>query len=365
MVKHSAIFMAIAIASLVGIQGCSSTGNTPTPNSSPDTVESPANPSETPVESQQPQNAEIPPQNRVKVFFPNPEKGEDRLDYVEPVWRRTDSMGVGAFAIAQLIKGPTSQEQNLGLESALTLNGPSNCGGEDFQLAIQDKVAKLQLCREVVSAGIGDDARAKSALTATLTQFPSVEKAVIINSQGDCFGDMSGENRCLSQLKDPNNTKTPKQLNNNTRLALTRFGPIEIGMTIPKASEVAGIPFQQQPSGGEEYGCLYYNLEPKLDGVAVMVTENRIARIDITSSTIKTLSGAGVGSTEAEIRRLYPGQIESEGHTYDPNGKYLIFVPEDAKHRNYRVIFETDGSGTVQRFRSGQLPEVGYIEGCV
>ncbi|MFP4007623.1 MAG: hypothetical protein ACLFV6_06385, partial [Spirulinaceae cyanobacterium] len=150
-----------------------------------------------------------------------------------------------------------------------------------------------------------------------------------------------------------------------TALALTQFGPIEVGMTIPEATQAAGVPFTQQSSGGEEYGCLYYNLEPQVEGVAVMVVENRIARIDITSDHIKTLSGAGIGTTEAEIRRLYSGQIKSEGHTYDPDGKYLIFTPEDAKHRNYRVIFETDGSGTVQRFRSGQLPEVGYIEGCV
>jgi hypothetical protein len=359
MLKRSSVVISLAIASLLSVQACSSTPNdinpptpTPTIEPTPDTVEP------SPI-SQAPQSPTPQPQNRVKVFFPNPEQGNGDLSYVEPVWRRTDRTGVGAFAIAQLIQGPTSQEQALGLEKAITLNGNSNCG-EDFQLAINEKVAKLQFCREVVSAGIGDDARAKSSLEATLKQFTTVETVVILDSRGNCFGDMSGENLCLNQLRD----KTRKQIKENPQLALTSLGPIHVGMTVEEAARASGVKLVNQSSGGEEFGCLYYQFDPQPKDVFVMVTDGRIARIDVTSKTIKTLSGAGVGSTESEIRRLYPGQIESEVHPYDPQGKYLIFVPQDASQRNYRVIFETDASGTVQRFRSGKLPEVGYIEGC-
>ncbi|MEC4849524.1 MAG: hypothetical protein SAJ12_00810, partial [Jaaginema sp. PMC 1079.18] len=299
-----------------------------------------------------------PPQNRVKVFFPNPQKAQSDLGYVEPVWRRTDSMGVGSFAIAQLIAGPTPQEKQLGLNSALTLQGSSNCGGENFQLTIQNQIAKLQLCRNVVTAGIGDDVRAQSALTATLKQFPTVDTVIILDARGNCFGDLSGENTCLTQLPKTN-TQT---LNNQTRLALTHFGPIKIGMTVSQAFQAVGMPVPQ-PNPGEE-SCTYYNFQPQLEGVAMMVTEDRVARIDVNANEIETLSGAKIGSTEAEIQRLYPGQIKTELHPYDPQGKYLIFVPKDAQHRNYRAIFETDSSGTVQRFRSGKLPEVEFIEGC-
>lgn len=353
MVKYSATVAAIAIASLVGIQGCNST---PTPNPSPTPIVSPDDDSES-KEEKKAENNETPPQNRVKVFFSNPEKGQGDLGYVEPVWRRTDSVAVGAFALSELIKGPTSQEQDSGLESALSLTGNSTCGGDDFQLAIEDKIAKLQLCREVKSAGIGDDARAENAIKETLNQFSTVSNVVILNPKGDCFGDMSGENRCFGQL--------PNQVDNETPLALTQFGPIEIGMTVPEATQAAGIPFTQQASGGEEYGCLYYNLEPQVEGVAFMVVDDRIVRIDVTGGDIETLSGAGIGTTEAEIRQMYPDRLESEEHPYDPEGKYLIYVPKSAKNSNYRVIFETDGSGTVQRFRSGQLPDVLAIEGCV
>ncbi|WP_277878043.1 hypothetical protein [Leptolyngbya sp. FACHB-261] len=36
-----------------------------------------------------------------------------------------------------------------------------------------------------------------SAIEATLRQFPTVNRVVILNPNGDCLGDESGENRCL------------------------------------------------------------------------------------------------------------------------------------------------------------------------
>lgn len=55
----------------------------------------------------------------------------------------------------------------------------------------------LKFCRSVVSAGIGDDARIKSSLTATLKQFSSIRSVILLDRNGNCLGDMSGENRCL------------------------------------------------------------------------------------------------------------------------------------------------------------------------
>src|ERR687886_480873 len=61
------------------------------------------------------------------------------------------------------------------------------------------------------------------------------------------------------------------------------------------------------------------------------------------------------------------GQIKATPHPYvsrpPENGKYLTFVPKDAADKNYRIIFETS-KNRVDRFRSGKLPEVEYIEGC-
>ncbi len=135
-------------------------------------------------------------QYRVKVFFPKSPQSNSNLSYVEPVERTTSSLGVARFAIEQLIAGPQAAEKQKGFANAIKLAGNSNCGA-DFSLSVTNGVARLKFCRDVVSAGIGDDARAKSSLEATLKQFATVKRVILLNKSGNCLGDMSGENICL------------------------------------------------------------------------------------------------------------------------------------------------------------------------
>lgn len=159
------------------------------------------------------------------------------------------------------------------------------------------------------------------------------------------------------------------RLTERSRLSLTSLGSVRLGMTVEGGSRAAGTPLVQTSSGGEEWGCLYYKPQGGPDGVSFMVIDGKIVRIEILSNrNITTLSGAKIGDTEEKILSLYPGQIEVTPHPYvggpPRNGHYLTFVPRDARDRNYRLIFETSNN-RVTRFRSGQLPEVEYIEGCL
>ena len=135
-------------------------------------------------------------QNRVKVFFPNASRNNTDLGHVEPVWRTTQRRDLANFAIEQLIAGPTSNEIRIGFVKPIQFRGSSNCGS-NFNLAISAGVARLKFCRTVPSAGIGDDARVKSSVDATLKQFSTVRSVILLTKEGDCFGDMSGENICL------------------------------------------------------------------------------------------------------------------------------------------------------------------------
>ncbi|TVQ54329.1 MAG: hypothetical protein EA366_11995, partial [Spirulina sp. DLM2.Bin59] len=157
-------------------------------------------------------------------------------------------------------------------------------------------------------------------------------------------------------------TTTP--LSSRSQLTLKALGPVEVGMTIAEAEAVTGQTFRERPSGGEAYGCRYYEVEG-LEKVAFMVTDDVITRAEIWREDITTRSGAKIGDSAAKIRNLYPGQIESEPHEYFPGGEYLIFTPQEPENQNYRVLFETNEAGEVTTIRSGQLPEVGFIEGCV
>ena len=154
------------------------------------------------------ENEQIEPVNELKevrVFLPKLSETNFDLDYVEPVIRTTPRRDVEEFAIEQVIAGPNETEKEEGFTEAMNINyfvGESNCGGENFTLAISQGVAILQFCRAVATAGIGDDVRISSSLEATLKEFDRVNSVVILNRNGDCFKDLSGENLCLKNVPE-------------------------------------------------------------------------------------------------------------------------------------------------------------------
>ena len=136
----------------------------------------------------------------VRVFFSRRPESDDDFTAVFPVGRTAPDAGVATAALRALIAGPTPAEAAQGYFSELgaMLVGPSSCGGPDFTIRIEDGLATVRFCRAVSSAGIGQDARARSALDATLRQFSTVQRVRLLTQDGDCLFDMSGENRCLA-----------------------------------------------------------------------------------------------------------------------------------------------------------------------
>lgn len=94
-----------------------------------------------------------------------------------------------------------------------------------------------------------------------------------------------------------------------------------------------------------------------------MVENGRVERVDVDSIGARTDRGAGVGMSEADIRRLYPESLVVQPHKYDETGHYLIPVPREPADSSLRVVFETDGQ-RVLRYRAGLRPAVEYVEGC-
>ena len=138
------------------------------------------------------------------------------------------------------------------------------------------------------------------------------------------------------------------------------IGPIAAGMTLDEANAATGnaliIPATLQE-------CDFVRMKNGPEGLMFMVEQRKISRVDVQSGTIATTTGAKIGDSEDRIRSLYPGQVTVQPHKYDEGGRYLIVTPGTAADKDYRIIFETNGK-TVQRFRSGKLPAVQYVEGC-
>jgi len=169
----------------------------------------------------------------------------------------------------------------------------------------------------------------------------------------------------------PFSPPTPK-LTERSKLVINGIQPIQIGMTVIEATKAVGLPARTEGDLASQ-GCFYYKFQGGVPGLSMMVVGDpsgngeaaRIVRVDIDkSSKITTRSGAGIGSTEDQIKALYPGQIEVTPHPYVTGGHYLTFVPKSTADSKYRIIFETDQKGKVTEFRAGQIPEVTAIEGC-
>lgn len=83
----------------------------------------------------------------------------------------------------------------------------------------------------------------------------------------------------------------------------TGIGPAQIGMTETQVRKVLAGPFQVNDQAGDDSFECYY-LEPRAVGISFMFLDKALARVDVYETPWRTVSGAGVGTTEAQIHRL-------------------------------------------------------------
>ena len=150
----------------------------------------------------------------------------------------------------------------------------------------------------------------------------------------------------------------------DAEVRLTGVGPLRIGMTLEEATDALGVPVI--PIGSNISGeCSYYQPETSAQAIGLMVVDNRVIRVDVwPGSSLPTVSGVTIGASEAELKELYPDQLEAVPNPYT-QGKFLTLVPNDPELSLYRLVFETNGQGDVVQYRTGQFPAVTWPDGCV
>src|SRR5674476_490431 len=89
-----------------------------------------------------------------------------------------------------------------------------------------------------------------------------------------------------------------------------------------------------------------------------------LARIDIGAPGLPTAQGVVVGDKAAKVEQLYPGRVTTMPAKYDPRGKYLVVRPAAGADTTLRIVFETDSTTRIMRYRVGREPEVEWVEGC-
>jgi hypothetical protein len=136
---------------------------------------------------------------------------------------------------------------------------------------------------------------------------------------------------------------------------------VHFGMSVPEAEKAAGS--KLVGDSAKTPSCWSATLEAGPDGVSFLVSDSHIERVDITGGKISTRSKVHVGSTVAEVRAAYPGQIEDQPRPDGQPGTALVFVPKDDADAKFRLVFMTDGA-TVQLYRAGRVPQVLAATGC-
>jgi hypothetical protein len=92
-----------------------------------------------------------------------------------------------------------------------------------------------------------------------------------------------------------------------------------------------------------------------------MIIGDRVVRIELKrASTLHTLSGARIGSSEADLRRWYGTRLDKQPHKYDPQGHTFTYRSADGSQG---LRFETSG-GKVTAIQSGPWEHLHYVEGC-
>jgi hypothetical protein len=139
------------------------------------------------------------------------------------------------------------------------------------------------------------------------------------------------------------------------------LGQIQIGMDLSDAVNMGLL--NENPTMKKACDFVYPAVGAGIpDGVAVMIVNGKVARIDIDTGSVTTEDGAKIGDTEDRLKSIYNGDLQVVAHKYIEGGHYMTVLGDSAS-AGKAIVFETDGK-TVTSFRSGRLPEVKWIEGC-
>jgi hypothetical protein len=141
-------------------------------------------------------------------------------------------------------------------------------------------------------------------------------------------------------------------------LSMTGLGAVRAGMTVDQVLPLldwSGLERRQRTGN-----CWYLRYEGPA-AFRLMIIDARVVRIELTGSTrLRTFAGAGIGTTEAELKRMYGERLEVQPHKYVEGG-HTITLRSGAGTEGLR--FET-AQGAVTALQAGPWQHLNYVEGC-
>ena len=137
------------------------------------------------------------------------------------------------------------------------------------------------------------------------------------------------------------------------------FGPVKVGISLAALNRILHTSFSA-PSDPDEHACFYVDV-PKQAGVALMILNGRVARVDVNDNIkIITVEGIHVGDSENRALQAYGKRVKVTPHAYVTGGHYLTIFSSDKK---YGIRYESE-DGAITRYYAGTAQAISFIEGC-
>jgi hypothetical protein len=159
----------------------------------------------------------------------------------------------------------------------------------------------------------------------------------------------------------------------DTPLDLYGIGPIEVGMTLAEAEQVAGV--NLIPGNFEDFGqrCFFARAKGLEEDFVLILNapgsepldrpEDGIIVTVAAGERTQTLSGVGIGDTEEEVYDTYGDRIESGPPLFNRSPvHFLTYIPRHPADQDYRLRFKTDGN-VVQSIYAGYEDSTEVVEG--
>jgi hypothetical protein len=142
-------------------------------------------------------------------------------------------------------------------------------------------------------------------------------------------------------------------------LGLSGLGPIRAGMTVEQVMRLADFSGMERKSRAGE--CWYLNYRGGSSAFDLMIIGGVVVRLELKGeSKLHTFGGAGIGTSEDELKAMYGARLDVQPHKYDPNGHTITLKSSGGEHG---LRFETSG-GRVTAIQAGPWEHLNYVEGC-
>ncbi len=142
-------------------------------------------------------------------------------------------------------------------------------------------------------------------------------------------------------------------------LGMGGLGPIRTGMTADEVMPLVDWPgLPRRPATGE---CWYMSYRGGPSDFSLMMIGDRVVRIELKGkSTLRTLAGARIGTTEDQLKKMYGHRLDVQPHKYDEHGHTITLKSGGG---DYGLRFETS-RGKVTAIQAGPWEHLNYVEGC-